>query len=460
LRVSGAGKGRVLEPSIIVVGIAVIALAAALLAVALQRRHSPGETKRLDEYEFYPFTTDEAGLVHFSPERFEEAVAFFLTKRNPTAARELIVIGEQNRVRDTFSSELLGRYKDLYVAYDGEGVISDNEAFLENYKRIVRLIGQSFPNTGIEILLHNLVNPSKSVVAIENGAVTGRTLEMGTTSLVLDLKTRRQRGQDKLNYELHIGARRFKCTTIPIFRAEYGLVGAICINIDERFLREEVMTNPEKLQAFMDNFLKADMLIEENILSPAEYRAAINGKRHFLDEAIRGGADSSPKGRYLAAILFSDISGYSEMMKSDQAATLGILETNRAIHTSNIARNRGHFLKEMGDGVLASFPSASEAVACARSIQRDVGSDGRYTVRIGIHLGEIVQANGDVFGDGVNLASRIHGEAEPGGIAVSEVVFDNVRNLQGISGVDLGPRSLKGFTGSFRLFGIEVGASA
>jgi hypothetical protein len=176
-----------LELSTIIVGIAVIAVAAALLAVALQRRHSPEETKRLDEYEFYPFTTDEAGLVHFSPDRFEEAVAFFLSKRNPTAARELIVIGEQNRVRDTFSSEVLGRYKNLYVAYDGEGVISDNEAFLENYKRIVRLIGQSFPNTGIEILLHNLVNPSKSVVAIENGAVTGRTLEMGTTSLVLDL---------------------------------------------------------------------------------------------------------------------------------------------------------------------------------------------------------------------------------------------------------------------------------
>jgi class 3 adenylate cyclase len=445
-----------LELPIIVVGIAVAAVAA-LLAVG-QRRHSSEGTKRLDEYEFYPFTTDEAGLVQFSPERFEEAVSFFLSSRNPTAARELIVIGEQNRVRDTLSSEVLGRYKSLYVAYDGEGVISDNEAFLENYKRIVRLIGQSFPNTGIEILLHNLVNPSKSIVAIENGAVTGRTLEMGTTSLVLDLKTRRQRGQDKLNYELHIGARRFKCTTIPIFRPEYGLVGAICINIDERFLREEVMPNPEKLQAFMDNFLKADMRIEENILSPAEYRAAINGKRHFLDEAIRGGSDSTPKGRYLAAILFSDISGYSEMMKSDQAATLGILEANRAIHTRNIARNRGHFLKEMGDGVLASFPSASEA--CARSIQHDVAKDGRYTVRIGIHLGEIVRANGDVFGDGVNLASRIHGEAEPGGIAVSEVVFDNVRNLEGIAGVDLGLRSLKGFTGSFRLFGIEVGASA
>ncbi len=449
-----------MELPIIVVGISVIALAAALLAVAVQRRQSPDETKRLDEYEFYPFTTDEAGLVHFSPERFEEAVGYFLKNRNPTGARELVVIGEQNRVRDTFSSEPLSHYKELYVAYDGEGVINDNEVFLENYKRIVRLIGQSFPNTGIEILLHNLVNPSKSVVAIENGGVTGRTLEMGTTSLVLDLKTRRQRGQDKVNYQIDIGARRFKCTTIPIFRPEYGLVGAICINIDERFLREEVMRSPEKLQAFMDNFLKADMQVEENILSPVEYRAALNGKRHFLDEAIRAGSESTPKGRYLAAILFSDISGYSVMMKADQAATLGILDTNRTIHTKNIARYRGHFLKEMGDGVLASFPSASEAVACARSIQREVGSDGRYSVRIGIHLGEIVQANGDVFGDGVNLASRIHGEAEPGGIAVSEVVFDNVRNLEGISGIDLGPRSLKGFTGSVRLFGIEVGASA
>ncbi len=324
----------------------------------------------------------------------------------------------------------------------------------------MRLVGQSFPNTGIEILLHNLVNPSKSVVAIENGAVTGRTLEMGTTSLVLDLKTRRQRGQDKLNYQLDIGARRFKCTTIPIFRAEYGLVGAICINIDERFLREEVMRNPEKLQAFMDNFLKTDMRIEENILSPAEYRTAINGKRHFLDEAIRGGAESTSKSRYLAAILFSDVSGYSEMMKADQAATLAILDTNRAIHTRNISRHRGQFLKEMGDGVLASFPSASEAVACARAIQRDVGGDARYQVRIGIHLGEIVQANGDVFGDGVNLASRILGEAEPGGIAVSEVVYDNVRNLEGIAAVDLGLRSLKGFSGTVRLFGIEVGAPA
>jgi class 3 adenylate cyclase len=448
-----------LDTPAVVITVAIFALAAAVITLVIKRSKTPGEARRLDEYDFYPFATDDAGLVQFNPEQFEEAVAYFLSHRNPTAARELIVIGEQNRVRDTFRSEALANYKRLYATYDGEGVISDNEVFLENYKRIVRLIGQSFPNTGIEILLHNLVNPAKSVIAIENGAVTGRTLEMGTTSLVLDLKTRRQRGQDKLNYQLDIGARRFKCTTIPIFRPEYGLVGAICINIDERFLREEVMGSPEKRQAFIDNFLKTDLKIEENILSPSEYRAALNGKRHFLDEAIRG-APSSAKGRYLAAILFSDISGYSEMMKADQASTLGILDSNRAIHTENIARHGGRFLKEMGDGVLASFPTASEAVACARAIQRDVGSDGRYSVRIGIHLGEIVQANGDVFGDGVNLAARIHGEAEPGGITVSEVVFDNVRNLEGVMGFDLGARTLKGFAGSVRLFGIEVGASA
>lgn len=437
--------------------IGVGALAALIAAAAvIQRGRSSEEGRRLDEYEFYPFFTDDAGLVQFSSERFESAVTYFLDHRNPTAARELIVIGEQNLIRDTFSSESLARYKRLYAVYDGEGVINDNEIFLQNYKRIVHLIGQSFPNTGIEILLHNLVNPSKSVIAIENGAVTGRTLEMGTTNLVLDLKTRRQRGQDKLNYQLDIGARRFKCTTIPIFRPEYGLVGAICINIDDRFLREEVMGNPTKLAAFFDNFLKVDMQLEENILSPAEYRAALNGKRHFLDEAIRGGLQAGTKGRYLAAILFSDISGYSEMMKANETITLDILGTNGQIHRQKIAAHQGRFLKEMGDGVLASFPSASEAVACARAIQREVQIDGRYSIRIGIHLGEVVQADGDVLGDGVNVAARIHAEAPPGGIIVSEVVYDNVRGLEGVNGTDLGARTLKGMSGSFRLYGIEV----
>jgi class 3 adenylate cyclase len=94
-------------------------------------------------------------------------------------------------------------------------------------------------------------------------------------------------------------------------------------------------------------------------------------------------------------------------------------------------------------------------VACAREIQKDVRQDGRYTVRIGIHLGEVVQSNGDVFGGGVNLASRIQSEADPGGIAVSEVVYDNLKNREGIIGTDLGLRSLKGL-GDVRIYRIEV----
>src|SRR5262249_39294441 len=164
---------------------------------------------------------------------------------------------------------------------------------------IVRLIGQSFPNTGIEILLHDLVNPSASVVAIENGIVTGRVIGNGTTKLVLDLKTRGHQGQDKLNYELNIGGRQFKCTTIPIFRPDFGLVGAICINIDARFLREAVVPNAARLNAFFDNFLKVDMELDENILSKDEYRAALLGKRHFLDEAIRAPAGGMRETRHL-----------------------------------------------------------------------------------------------------------------------------------------------------------------
>ncbi|OFW66595.1 MAG: hypothetical protein A2Z12_08135 [Actinobacteria bacterium RBG_16_68_21] len=245
------------------------------------------ESKRLEEYEFYPFVVDDGGHVEFSAERFVAAVRHFLTTGNPIAARELIVIGEQNLVRDTFPSDDVRTYKELFQTYDGASVIHDNSAYLENYKRIVHLIGQSFPNTGIEILVHDLVNPSKAVIAIEHGEVTGRTLGHGATKLVLDLKTRRYHNQDKLNYELNIGARRFKCTTIPIFRPEYGLVGAICINVDVRFLREEVLTDNQRVHAFFDNLLRTDFELDENILSRSEYQAALQGKRHFLDEAIR-----------------------------------------------------------------------------------------------------------------------------------------------------------------------------
>ena len=311
------------------------------------RSQTDKEVKRLEEYDFYPFTVNESRHIEFSPEKFNEAVGYFLDHRNSLAAGELIVIGQQNFVRDRFATPDVDAFRRLYDDYDGDEVISDNEDYLENYKRIVSLLGRSFPHTGIEILLHNLVNPSRSIVTLENGEVTGRKLEMGATNLVLDLKTRRYQNQDKLNYELNIGSRQFKCTTIPIYREDYGLVGAVCVNIDARFIREAVRSNPDRLDAFIDNLLRTEMELEENILSPDEYQAALRGKRHYLDEAIRGSSEVWPRFT-LKAIMFSDIVGYSTMMAGDEAGAMATLDACSRIHRDTVAAHGGRVLKEWG----------------------------------------------------------------------------------------------------------------
>jgi class 3 adenylate cyclase len=284
--------------------------------------------------------------------------------------------------------------------------------------------------------------------------VTGRAVGSGATNLVLDLKTRRQRGEDKVNYELNIGARQFKCTTIPIFRPDFGLVGAICINVDVHFLRDIVRHDPERLTAFFDDLLRTDFQLDENILSPDEYQRALRGKRHYLDEAIRTTGSRRQEHR-LAAILFSDIVGFTALMASSESQTLGIVEANEAIHLRALAENGGRLLKRLGDGVLARFDSASEAVAAAIAIRSAVVADGRFQVRSGIHLGEIVDDGRDVYGDGINLASRIQGHVAPGEIGVSDVVYTNIRNKDGLAARALGPIALKGVADPVSLYVIE-----
>ncbi|MES1182064.1 MAG: PAS domain-containing protein [Flavobacterium sp.] len=162
-------------------------------------------------------------------------------------------------------------------------MVDDNNEFLENYARIVRLFGNTFKHMGIEILLHNLMNPSRSIVEIEGGEVTGRKSGLGTTSLVLDLKKRKALNEDKLNYELNIGSRKFKCTTVPIFRKDYGLIGAVCINIDVNFISDDVLKNEKILQDFFMNYSKTEMKLDENILSKDEYEKALKGKKHWKE---------------------------------------------------------------------------------------------------------------------------------------------------------------------------------
>jgi predicted transcriptional regulator YheO len=128
-----------------------------------------------------------------------------------------------------------------------------------------------------------LADPAHSLITLEND-VTGRHLRDGTTNLLIDLK--RRENQDKLNYELTIGSRKFKCTTIPIKRKDFGIVGAICINIDANYITEEVLKDRQRIEAWFQNFLRADMHLDENILSKDEYAKALKGKRHFKDESV------------------------------------------------------------------------------------------------------------------------------------------------------------------------------
>jgi len=241
--------------------------------------------RNLEEYDFYPFTVTRENFGEFSLKDFRLGMHYFLKNNDYTAARQLIFIGEQNNVRGQLEPAEQKVYAQLFEKYNGRRIADDTTEFLENYVRIVRLIGKSFPNTGIEILLHNLADPAHSLITLENN-VTGRHLRDGTTNLLIDLKKRQLQNEDKLNYELNIGARKFKCTTIPISRKDFGIVGAICINVDVNYLTDEVMKDHERIEAWFKNFCRMDMQLDENILSKDEYAKALKGKRHFKDDAF------------------------------------------------------------------------------------------------------------------------------------------------------------------------------
>jgi predicted transcriptional regulator YheO len=248
-----------------------------------ERRKLKGRS--LDEYDFYPYASTRENFAEFSLKDFRLGVHFFLRNADARAARQLIFIGEQNEVRGQLDVAERSAYEKLYAKYDGKSIADDTHEFLDNYRNIVRLVGRTFRNMGVEVLLHDLANPTRSIESIEGGETTGRSLGMGTTTLLIDLKRRRALNQDKLNYELDIGARRFKCTTIPIVRKDYGVVGAVCINIDVNYVRDDVLSSPERIREFLSRYCQTDMKLEENILSRDEYQLALQGKRHFRDTA-------------------------------------------------------------------------------------------------------------------------------------------------------------------------------
>lgn len=132
--------------------------------------------------------------------------------------------------------------------------------------------------------------------------------------------------------------------------------------------------------------------------------------------------------RQLAAIMFTDIVGYTTLMGKDEQNAFELLTLNREMQKPIIEQFGGRWIKELGDGVMASFPTVTDAVNAATQIQQACRAANRFQLRIGIHLGEVVFENEDVFGDGVNIASRIQASATPGSIYVSESVYNNICN--------------------------------
>ena len=149
-----------------------------------------------------------------------------------------------------------------------------------------------------------------------------------------------------------------------------------------------------------------------------------------------------PEDRRLAAIMFTDIVGYTALMGSDEDKAFKILRKNRNIQKPLIKKYNGKWLKEMGDGILASFHSASDAVRCAGDIQHAAKKEG-IALRIGIHEGEVVFEGGDVLGDGVNVASRLEEFAEEGCINVSGAVYKDIKNKAGIIAEFIEEKDLK-----------------
>lgn len=159
--------------------------------------------------------------------------------------------------------------------------------------------------------------------------------------------------------------------------------------------------------------------------------------------------------RRLAAIFFSDIVGYSKMMSQNESETLELARENRETQKSLIEKYNGTWLKEMGDGTLAMFDTADDSVKCAIAIQKAIGAIGKYSLRIGIHLGDITIENNDVYGDGVNIASRIEGEADPGGIYISESVQKAILGRHEIETQDLGEFNLKNISYPVHVYAVK-----
>ena len=168
--------------------------------------------------------------------------------------------------------------------------------------------------------------------------------------------------------------------------------------------------------------------------------------------------------RRLAAVLVADVVGYSQLMGRDEVGTLKRLKAHREeLLEVQIGEHQGRIVKLIGDGILAEFPSVVEAVQCAVRIQegmaernRDVREEEKIEFRIGVNLGDVIIEDDDIYGDGVNIAARLEGLAEPGGICVSRTVRNQVRDTMSVWFEDQGEHTVKNIERPIRIFQVRM----
>lgn len=169
----------------------------------------------------------------------------------------------------------------------------------------------------------------------------------------------------------------------------------------------------------------------------------------------------APVERKLAAIMVADVEGYSRQMHEDEEQALATLTALRSITDELISQHNGRITGSAGDSVVADFASGVEAVNCAVAIQRslykanlELASDKRMEFRIGINVGDVMLKDGELYGDGINVAARIEAFAEPGGICVTRETRDNVRDKVDYRFEDLGERQVKNISRPVRIFAV------
>ena len=164
---------------------------------------------------------------------------------------------------------------------------------------------------------------------------------------------------------------------------------------------------------------------------------------------------SSTTERKLAAIMFTDIAGYTAQMSKDEAKAMELLKEKETILKPLLEEYKGTFVKSIGDGTLTYFESAINAASCAVRLQELTYDQEGLNIRAGIHIGDIVFKDDDVFGDGVNISARLESMAPVGGVCVSKNVYDELMNQKGFEGVDLGLQSLKGVGRLVEVYGLK-----